>query len=363
MQNKTIIIAAGGTGGHLFPAEALAQELVNREYKIVIITDTRGNAFKSLGDKVEVKNVASATFKAGLVNKIKCALMLKLGCIQSFFLLLKYKPSCVVGFGGYPSFPPVFTAQLLFFKTVVVEQNAVLGKANIYLAPLATRIAAALPDTKGIRAKDLRKVEVTGNPVREKICALRDRAYPKIDKTINILITGGSQAAKVFSTIIPPAIVKAAAKIDKEIFVMHQCKAEDIEAIKHTYNNVGIAAEVDSFFSDMDKKLQQTHIFIGRSGATTVCEIAVVGVPAIFIPITYHADKQQYHNANILVNKGGAWLIEEDDFTEQKITEKLLELANHPDMLENASHYSKECGKPEAVKNLADLVEGVVYKK
>jgi len=360
MSSKTIMIAAGGTGGHLFPAEALANELVKRNYKIVMVTDKRGDVFKSLGNNVEVKTIKSATFKAGIAAKLKALLMLKIGAVQSFFLILKYRPSCVIGFGGYPSFPPVLVAQLLFIKTIVVEQNGVLGKANIYLAPLATKIAAALPNTKGIRKRDLAKTVVTGNPVRENICALRDAEYPKISDTINILLTGGSQGAKVFSDIVPKVIIELSKKIDKKIRIVQQCKSEDVERIKLAYKEANIEAEVDSFIYDMAEKLQKSHIFIGRSGATTVSEVAVVGLPAIFVPLAVHADYQQFHNAKIIADKGGAWIIEEKDFTETNLLKMLENLANDKDMLENAAVASKSCGRPEAVNNLANLVEATV---
>jgi len=362
MTDKPIILAAGGTGGHLFPAESLAQELLNRNHRVVIITDKRGNAFKTLGDKVEIKCVNSATFKAGIASKIKALIDLKLGCIQSFFILLKYKPSVVVGFGGYPSFPPMLMAQLLGVKTVMHEQNAVLGKANIWLAMGVTKIATAFPDTKRIKESYKQKIEVTGNPVRAAICEVRNKPYPEIKDSLNILITGGSQGAKVFSTIIPDAIVKLPADIKDKLNIVQQCKPEDIEEVKKKYSDAGVKAEIKSFFDDMNKRLEACHLFIGRAGASTVTELAVAGRPAIFIPYPGHEDNQQRRNAETLTEKGGAWVVDQKDFTEQYLVEKLENLAKNPDMLQNAALVVKNCGKPEAVKNLADVVEGVISK-
>lgn len=360
MMHKPIILAAGGTGGHLFPAEALAQELLNRGKKVVIITDKRGHAFKSLGDRVEVKCVHSATFKPGIVAKIKALIDLKLGFIESFFILLKYKPSVVVGFGGYPSFPPVFMAQLLGIKTLIHEQNAVLGKANIWLAPLAKKIATAFSDTKGIKDKYKNKIAVTGNPVRSAICDLRNKPYRKIEGSFNILITGGSQGAKVFSTIIPDAIIKLPANVKKGLSIVQQCKQEDIEEVSKKYIQAGVRVEIKSFFDDIEIRLDVCNLFIGRSGASTVTELAVAGRPAIFIPYPGHEDNQQKHNAEILANKGGAWIIDQKDFTENWLIDKLEQLAKNPDILENAALVVKNCGKPEAMKILADTVEGVI---
>ena len=360
MVKKTVVIAAGGTGGHLFPAEALAQELAKREYNIVMITDKRGDAFKSLGNNIKVETIKSATFKSGLISKIKTLFMLKLGVIQSFLLFIKYRPSIVIGFGGYPSFPPVITAQILCLKNIIVEQNAVLGKANICLASLATRIATTLENTKSVRDKDKKKIVVTGNPVRANICDMRDKEYPEISDTINILLTGGSQGAKVFSDIVPPVIIALSKKINKKIKIVQQCKSEDINKIRDEYKKANIEAQIDSFIYDMAEKLQQSHIFIGRSGAATVAELAVVGRPAIFVPLAVHKDYQQMYNAKIIADNGGAWIIEEKDFTESSLLEMLENLANNKDMLENAAIASKRCGKPEAVINLANLVERTI---
>ncbi len=349
-----VILAAGGTGGHLYPAEALAAELLIRGYNITIITDKRGNAFKSLGDKVIVKTILSATFKTGLLSKIKALYLLGIGFIQSLLILIKVKPQLVVGFGGYPSFPFVLASQLTGVRTILHEQNAILGKANKYLAPMADRIAASMPNTKGIAAHE--KVVETGNPTRAAICEVREHPYPKFDEELNVFITGGSQAAKILGDVLPHAFAMLDAEIRNKLKIVQQCKPENVEEISDIYKAAEIKSEVKSFFDDMPDRLSACHLFIGRSGASTVTEIALVGRPAIFIPLM-HADRQQYLNADALVECDAAWIIEEKEFTPKFVKQQIELLVEDTRILEIAAKAAKECGKPNAVQRLADLVE------
>ncbi len=352
--SKNIILVAGGTGGHLFPAEALAAELLTRGYNVTILTDKRGHAFKSLGDKVKVKTINSATFKAGLLSKIKSLFLLGVGFLQSLIIIIKSKPEIVIGFGGYPSFPPVLAAQMLLIKTIIHEQNGILGKANIWLEGFADRIAASMPNTKGIKNMD--KVVVTGNPIRAAVCEVREKPYPKFDKEFNIFITGGSQAAKVLGDVLPEAMCLLDDEIKNKLHVVQQCRQEEIDTITETYKGADIKAEVKAFFDDMPERLSACHLFIGRSGASTVTEMAVVGRPSIFIPLL-HADRQQYLNADLLVNNDAAWVVEEKEFTPEFMKQQIELLMEDTRILEIAAKAAKKCGKPDAVKNLADLIE------
>jgi len=362
MTKKTIIIAAGGTGGHLYPAEALTQELLNRGHKVIIITDKRGTAFQKLGNKIHIDCIKAATFRAGFFSKIKSFITIGIGIFQAILLIFKYKPSAVIGFGGYPSFPTVFAAQLLKTRTILHEQNAVLGKANLWLANGADTIATSLPNTKGISVDNKKKTKVTGNPVRADICAVRDLPYPSLEDNFKIFITGGSQAAEIFSKVIPAAVKTLPEDIKKTLSVVHQCKKYDIEATVEKYNKANVKAEVKSFFDDMPEKLSQCHLFIGRSGASTVSEIAIVGRPAIFIPYPGHVDQQQKYNAEIISNNGGAWIIEQNNLSPNILSKKIEFLVKNLDTLEKSALKAKSCGKPEAVKNLADLVEEILTK-
>lgn len=355
-KQNAIVLAAGGTGGHLYPAEALAQELLNRGHKVIIITDKRGHAFKNLGDQVSVLVVRAATFKAGLVNKLKAVLDISLGIVQAGILMRKINPAIVVGFGGYPSFPSVFAAQNMGYATLLHEQNAILGKANLVLADKAQAIAASLPGTQNIKEKNKGKVTVTGNPVRAGVCAVREKSYQPPTDAFNIFITGGSQAAKIFGDVVPDAVNLLPDDLKKRLHIVHQCREEQLAATAEKYQRFGIAAETKSFFTDMPDRLAACHLFIGRSGASTVAELAVVGRPCIFVPLM-HADRQQFLNAELLEKRNGAWVMPQETFTPEALSEKIAWLAHNPKVMERAAKAAHDCGQPEAVKNLATLVE------
>lgn len=354
---KTIVLAAGGTGGHLFPAEALAQELVSRGHKVVILTDKRGHAFKSLGPEVEIHTVKAAYLKAGIVSKLRAASDMSLGILQAQKLLRRYRPDVIVGFGGYPSFPGVFAGQALGIPTILHEQNAVLGKANVWLADRALDIATSLPGTRGLKDKNLPKVVTTGNPVRKDIVAVRDRAYAPPQDALNIFITGGSQAAKVFGDVVPDAVAQLPEGLKKRLTVIHQCREDAVEVTRRKYESAGVKAEIKSFFNDMAERLTACQLFIGRSGASTVAEIAAVGRPAIFVPYPGHADMQQKYNAEVLEKNGGAWMMMQDAFTPAALAAKLQQLMQDPTLLSGAAEKAKACGQPQAAANLANVVE------
>ena len=358
MISKTIILAAGGTGGHLYPAEALAQELLERGHKVIIVTDKRGTAFKRLGDKAQILCVRAATFKPGLISKIVAVRDILLGIIQSAVLIKKIKPAVVIGFGGYPSYPTMFAAQRMGFPTIIHEQNAVLGKANLHLADKAAAIAASLPDTRGLKSSNQGKVTVTGNPVRAAVCAVRDNTYPPLDNIFEIFITGGSTAlTHIFNETVPEALKLLPEDIRNRIHVVHQCRDIERDATAERYFNAGVKAEIKNFFDDMPQRLTTCHLFIGRAGASSVAELAVVGRPAIYVPYPSHADMQQKYNAEALTLKGGGWIMMQDKFTPQALAEQLVDLIKNPTLLQNAAAAAKACGQPEAVRKLADLVE------
>lgn len=358
---RTIILAAGGTGGHLYPAEALAQELLDRGHTVIIITDKRGTAFQKLGDKVRIDCVRAATFKPGLMSKIKSVLEICNGILHAAVLIRKYRPAVMVGFGGYPSYPTVFAAQRMGIPTILHEQNAVLGKANLWLANHAIRIGVSLPGTRGIKPANQQKVVVTGNPVRAAICAVRDKPYPPLTGTFDIFITGGSQAASIFSDVMPEAARLLPEEIRQRLHIVHQCREKDIAATAEKYRAAGVKVEIKSFFDDMPERLSACHLFIGRSGASTVAEIAVVGRPAIFVPYPGHADQQQKYNAELIAQKDGAWVMLQDQFTPAAVARQIEHLVQNPVILENAAQAARSCGQPDAVKNLANLVERHIF--
>lgn len=359
---KTVVLSAGGTGGHLFPAEALAAELVTRGYKVVILTDKRGEAFKSLGGDVEIFTVKAAYLKGGILSKIRAVADMGVGIAQAFKLLRRYKPQAVVGFGGYPSFPGLFAAQKMGIPTILHEQNGVLGKANHWLARGSDDIATSLPDTKGIAPELLARVTTTGNPVRQKIIDAAKAPYPPIMDDIRVLVTGGSQASQSLSEVIPEAVALLPDAQKKRLFIMHQCRENDLDITVNRYEKAGVRAEIKTFFNDMAERLGKCHLFIGRSGASTVAEIAATGIPSIFIPDPRHADLQQKHNAEPLEKAGGAWIMLHQDFTPQNLARKLETLIDAPETLVRAAAAAKSCGRVDATQKLADVVDRRIEK-
>lgn len=364
MTQKKIILATGGTGGHLFPAEALAAELKQHGHHVTIIMDRRVDGFKSLDQQTDIRFVRSGYFKPGVMGKVKALVNLGIGFAEALLHLNRIKPDLVVGFGGYSALPTVLAAQLSGMPTMLHEQNAVLGKANGLLARFARKIALSQPNTKGINITEQQKTVLTGNPVRAGIIAIAEAPYlmPEDGGDIRILVTGGSQAASIFSDIVPKALSLLPPDLKSRLFVAHQCKSVDIDATSEAYRNAGIRAETEIFFGDMPERLRNCHLFIGRSGASTVAEIAAAGRPAIFVPYPGHADMQQKYNAEHMVSTGGAKLFMQPDFTPEALSGYLHALLTSSDAIMQAAAASRRCGKPNATKNLAEVVAQLLQR-
>lgn len=358
----TILLAAGGTGGHLFPAEALAAELLREGFRIIIVTDKRGHAFQTLSGDVHVTTVSAATFTGGITGKIKAALNILKGTAQSLYLLKKERPDLIIGFGGYPSFPPVLAAQLLKLPTLLHEQNGVLGKANQILAKYAQKIALSLDGTKGIENWK-NKCVVTGNPVRKAILDIAPHAYTPsgTQDPFHIFITGGSQGANVFADVLPAACALLPDDLRQRLRIVHQCRAEKLTEAKQNWAEAGVQnVTIEPFFTDVAAQLKTCHLFIGRSGASTVAEIAVAGCPALFVPYPAHSDMQQKINADVISEKGGAMTILQEDFTANTTAKILQEILQSPEKQAQMAQSCKACGRPEAVKNLADCAKTLI---
>jgi UDP-N-acetylglucosamine--N-acetylmuramyl-(pentapeptide) pyrophosphoryl-undecaprenol N-acetylglucosamine transferase len=336
MRPNNVLIAAGGTGGHVFPAIATAQELKNRGCKVLFATDSRGEKYlKNSGFEYKVVSSASPNPK-----KPMSMLKLLIGTFQSIALIIKFRPKAVLGFGGYPSFPPLFAARLLFKRTVLHEQNSVLGKANRLLAKLSGKVAVSFPNMKG---------EYVGNPVRSEITSL---PMPPLDGKIHLLVTGGSQGAKLFADVIPDVI----AEFKDQISITHQVTEKELPIVRAKYQAIGVEHEVKTFFDDMPKRLADCHLLIARSGASTIFELAVAGRPAIFVPLAIAADDHQRINAQNILASGGGWMIAEKDFNKESLKNLLGQLIVNPEKIILASAKIKEFSKPDAAAKLADLV-------
>lgn len=351
-----ILLCAGGTGGHMFPARALAEELLARGFRVSLACDTRGLKYFDGMGQVDIHVLSSGTYKPGLMGKIGFMLPLLKGYAQAFMLVRKLKPSIAVGFGGYPSAPPLWAAQHSHVRTVLHEQNAILGLANILLVGRARTLALSWEKTQGIKAKYLKKIEVTGNPVRAEIAALSSQPYPIVGSKVNVLVVGGSQGAAVFSDVVPKAFASLPEPLRQSLKIVHQARPDKLDEVKEFYAAHGIDAEVQVFFSDMPERLKATHFLITRSGASTVAELTTAGRPALYVPYPWNRDNQQVFNASAVVDVGGGWMIEEKNLTVEALTEALVPILGNPDLLKNAGEAAKTIGHPQAAKLMADVV-------
>jgi UDP-N-acetylglucosamine--N-acetylmuramyl-(pentapeptide) pyrophosphoryl-undecaprenol N-acetylglucosamine transferase len=355
-----VMLSAGGTGGHMFPAVALAEELTSKGgFDLTLATDPRGLRFvpKDLG--MPVHCFMADTLRPGLKAKIIAAFRLSVGLMQALMVLMREKPDVVVGFGGYPSFPAVFAAAILGIPTILHEQNAVLGKANAFMAKYATKLALSLPPPADAPWAGKFDYEVTGNPLRRAVAAIAFAPYPTFTGQLNILVVGGSLGARVFSDVVPDAILRLKPEQRHMIRLTQQVREEAIDDVRGKYAAAGFPVEIAPFFADMPQRLAACHLFIGRSGASTVAEIAAAGRPAIWVPATYHADQQQKRNVEALVSAGGAWLMEEKDFTPDALAAKISEILADPAQLPVVSTHARACGKADAASKLAALVSSL----
>lgn len=358
--DRLIVLAAGGTGGHVFPAEALARELRGRGYKLALITDRRGDAYGGALGEIETFRVrAGGIAGKGSLAKIRSVVELGLGTLQARSLLKDMHPCAVVGFGGYASIPTMMAAGLLQVPTILHEQNAVLGRANRLLAKRAAAIAVSFPESRGIPARDTAKVTHTGMPVRSNVLDARDVPYPSFtdNKPFNILVLGGSQGARVLSQVIPEAIGKLSPGLQSRVKITQQCRPEDLDSVREQYRALKIDAELENFFDDVPHRLASAHLVVSRSGASTVAEILAVGRPALLVPYRYAIDDHQSLNAHAVDEVGAGWLIPETDFTADSLAARLESMFGMKTVLEKAAKAARKASRPDATERLATLVE------
>jgi UDP-N-acetylglucosamine--N-acetylmuramyl-(pentapeptide) pyrophosphoryl-undecaprenol N-acetylglucosamine transferase len=353
-----VVIAAGGTGGHLFPAQALAEALISRGWRIVLATDERVGGLTQSFPAERVVELPAATARRGdPTSALKAAAVIIRGVAEGRRALDQVQPSVVVGFGGYPSVPALLAAFSQRRPTVIHEQNAVSGRANRLLAPFATQIACAFPGlAKASRRTDTRKVLV-GNPVRPEIRALAGQGYVAPTEEIRVLITGGSQGARLLSELVPAALAALPEPLRLRLRVDQQARPESLEGARRAYAAASIQAEVAPFFRDMAARLARAHLVIGRAGASTVTELMVAGRPSVLVPLGIALDNDQGQNAAILVQAGAAEVRLERDLDREAMTRLLGELLSDPARLARMAAAAASLARPDAAERLADLVE------
>ena len=355
------VLAAGGTGGHMIPAHALAAELRSRGHGVLLITDERGARFPGLFEGVPVHILPAGRLGGGPLGWLKAAGSVLKGRGQAKRLYREHKPDAVVGFGGYPAFPSLLAASSLKIPTVIHEQNAVMGRVNRLLAGEAEAIGTAYDQIDRLKPKYAGRVALVGNPVREEIARLGELPFPPFDEVapLKILVTGGSQGATILSNVVPEGLGMLEPSLRRRLQVVQQCRPDDIERVRSQYAELGIPAEVMTYIEDMALKLADAHLMIGRAGASTIAELTAAGRPAILIPFAAATDDHQTANAREMVNAGGARAIAQANFTPDVLARQIEALAMDPIALNNAAARALSVGRPHAARDLADLVERI----
>lgn len=355
---RAVLVAAGGTGGHLFPAQALSEELQRRGIAVELATDERANKYAGSFPARAIHTIPAATpTGGGLVSKVLAALQLGRGTLTARGVIKRANPLCVVGFGGYPTVPPVMAATMLKVPTILHEQNAVMGRANRFLAGRVSRIATGFPDMHSADAGIAAKIVHTGNPVRPAVIEAAKAAYPETASgRLRILVTGGSQGARVMSDIVPEAIMAMAPEMRARLDIVQQARGEDEARVKAAYAELGLAADVAPFFADLPQRIAWAHVVIARAGASTVSELAVIGRPAILVPFPHALDQDQAANAAHLARTGAVEVVRQTDFTVEWLAAALTRMLGRMEGLTARAEAAKSAGIPDAAARLADLV-------
>ena len=357
---RHFVLAAGGTGGHMMPAHALAAELARRGHRVALITDERGRRIPGLFEGTDVHVMPAGRVAGGPLGWLKALGGIRAGRAMARELYRDLRPTAVVGFGGYPALPALLAALSAGVATAVHEQNAVLGRVNRLLARRVDAIATAYPHVERLKPRYAVKTALVGNPVREEVKAIGRARFPEVseDLPLRLLVTGGSQGATILSSVVPQGLGLLPEPTRARLRVVQQCRPEDIDAARAAYARLGIAAELTTYLEDLPAVLAETHLVVARAGASTIAELTVAGRPAILVPLPSAMDDHQTANAREMAAEGGARAVPQSAFTPARLAAEVMELAGEPEALIAAATRAKACGRPNATEDLADLIEG-----
>lgn len=359
--SRHFVLAAGGTGGHMIPAHAVAQELMARGHHVALVTDERGAKIPGIFEDAAVHVLPAGRLQGGPLGWVRALRGILAGRDMARRMYSTFQPTVVVGFGGYPALPALLGALKDDIPTVIHEQNAVLGRVNRFLARRVNAIATAYPDVERLRPKHEHKVHLVGNPVREEVLALRDEEFPPLtdESVFRLLVTGGSQGASILSQVVPEGLSLLPISLRRRLQVTQQCRAEDIERVRATYAELEIPADLATYITEMPEKLSWAHLVIARAGASTLAELTVAGRPAILIPLPSAMDDHQTANVREMVQAGGARSIPQSRFTPVELAKQMQKMALEPGALQNAAKRAWNCGRPNAARDMADLLESI----
>ncbi len=358
---RHFVLAAGGTGGHMVPAHALARELMRRGHRVALVTDERGVRIPGLFEGVQKHVIPVGRLGGGPRGWWKAYKDIRAGTAMARQLYETFGPSAVIGFGGYPALPALRAGFKERIPTLIHEQNAVLGRVNRLVARKVTAIATAYPQVERLKEKYEEKTFLVGNPVRDIVRDIRLQPFPELtpDGIFRVLITGGSQGASILSDVVPDGLALLPQNFRRRLQVTQQCRPEDIEAVRSKYKVLGIPADLATYFTDLPERLAWAHLVIARAGASTIADITVAGRPAILIPLPSAADDHQTANARELAAVGGGRSIRQENFTPQELAKQMQKLALDPKALINAAKRAYGVGRPNATEDLADLIERI----
>jgi UDP-N-acetylglucosamine--N-acetylmuramyl-(pentapeptide) pyrophosphoryl-undecaprenol N-acetylglucosamine transferase len=358
---RHFVLAAGGTGGHMVPAAALAEELMRRGHRVALVSDARGVRFPGLFEGVQTHVLPAGRLAGGPLGWAKAAREMWRGRAMARQLYRTFRPAAVIGFGGYPAFPALAAAFAEKIPTAVHEQNAVLGRVNRLVAARVDAIATSYAKTERLKPKFEGKTHDIGNPVRDTVLALRAKPYPLLeeDGIFRLLVTGGSQGASVLSKVVPDGLAMLPVAFRRRLQVTHQARIEDIDAARAKYAELEIAATLATYLPDLPEELGWAHLVIARAGASTISELTAAGRPAILVPLPGATDDHQTANAREITAAGGARTIPQSAFTPSELAKQMQKLGLDPAALQNAAGRARGCGKPDAAHDLADLVESL----
>jgi len=355
-----VLLCAGGTGGHLFPAESLARALEKRGVTVDLATDARAAHFEFPARAVHL--IPSATVRSrNPLSLARTAALLALGTARAWALIGRVRPAVVVGFGGYPTVPPLLAASLRGVATVLHEQNGVMGRANRLLASRVSKIATGFPALSHLAAGVRDRTAFTGNPVRPQVVAAAATPYaaPAADAEFRLLVFGGSQGAHVMAEIVPAAVERLSPALRARLRVVQQARAEDLDSVRAAYARLGVDADCAPFFSDLPQRMAAAHLIVSRSGASTVAELSAIGRPAVLVPLPHALDQDQFANAGVLAEAGGAIRLAQGEFTPDRLAAEIERLAAAPEALARMAQGARSAGTLDAAERLADLVAKV----
>ena len=360
MSGRHYVLAAGGTGGHMMPAHALAAELIRRGHQVSLITDARGAKIPGLFDGADTHILPAGRITKNPLSWLPGARAIYGGRALALKLFDEVKPAAVIGFGGYPAFPALLAARSAGVKSAVHEQNAVLGRVNRMVAGFVDAIAVAYPKMKRLPGGYLGKTHLVGNPVRDEVLALRDQPFPALSakEQLRILVIGGSQGATILSDVVPDGLARLSIPASR-LHVTQQCRAEDVDRVRARYSDLGIRADLATYFENIPDLLAKAHLVIGRAGASTIAELTCAGRPAILIPLPSATDDHQSANVQEMVEAGGACALAQSDFTPDRLAQAIDQIGLSEEKLMDAAGRARGIGRPNATGDLADLVEAL----